>query len=455
MRNIRKIFVFLALVLIIGVLVSCTPSNLESIPDKTDTAAETSTAVDDETEDTDSIESTVTSTPQSSSDPVTSSSSSKSSSITSKKQTTMLYDDDASSNNSGHIIIEDSTVRRITCVEDLLTLANEVNGGNPYYGTTFFLEADIDLSGIEWIPIGTVESPFRGEFIGNNHTISNLTINYLSESMKSPYGSVALGLFGHVLNSAISGVHMENVSINISNANGATFVDIGGIVGSLDSQSRRFHISSCSVSGNISATTAKNGVLNCGGIIGCISFVEENVEFKLQQLQSTVNLIANNTDPCLGGIVGDFSINTDKVLSSSVVKDIIYKGKITNTEGVEFASNGGFCGLYHSKRELNIENVFVYVCMNDFPLNRYYGSYIDNGILIGDQTENCYGDLYLKNVYGSIIYDDKITYDGMVGDKEVEVYFENCLVTDRIPLNVSFDPTKWDLSDRTSPKLIF
>lgn len=450
MRNIRKIFVFLALVLIIGVLVSCTPSNLESIPDKTDTAAETSTTDEDKTEDTDSIESTVTSTPQSSSTVTTS----DVHSVTSKKETTKLYDD-VSSNPSSPIIIEDNTVKRITCVEDLLTLANEVNGGNPYYGTTFFLEADIDLSGIEWIPIGTVKNPFRGEFIGNNHTISNLTINYISEAMKGPYGSVALGLFGHVLNAAISGVHMENVSINISNANGVTFIDIGGIVGRLDSQSRRFHISSCSASGNISATTAKNGGLNCGGIIGSIGFAEENVEFKLQQLQSTVNLIANNTDPCLGGIVGSFSINTDKVLSSSVVKDIIYKGKITNTEGVEFASNGGFCGLYHSKRELNIENVFVYVCMNDFPLNRYYGSYIDNGILIGDQTENCYGDLYLKNVYGSIIYDDKITYDGMVGDKEVEVYFENCLVTDKIPLDVSFDPTKWDLSDRASPKLIF
>ncbi len=38
------------------------------------------------------------------------------------------------------------------------------------------LTADIDLAGVEWQPIGSLNEPFSGVFRGNGHTISNLTI---------------------------------------------------------------------------------------------------------------------------------------------------------------------------------------------------------------------------------------------------------------------------------------
>lgn len=60
-----------------------------------------------------------------------------------------------------------------------------MNGGETYHGKYFQLEADLDLSGSEWSPIGigeretdgsTVTKPFAGTFDGKNHKISGLTL---------------------------------------------------------------------------------------------------------------------------------------------------------------------------------------------------------------------------------------------------------------------------------------
>ena len=47
-----------------------------------------------------------------------------------------------------------------------------VNAGNTYEGQTINLTDDIDLSGIDWLPIGTDESYFSGNFDGQGYTMS-------------------------------------------------------------------------------------------------------------------------------------------------------------------------------------------------------------------------------------------------------------------------------------------
>ena len=51
-----------------------------------------------------------------------------------------------------------------------------VNAGNTYAGYTIKLLDNIDLSDIEWTPIGTTEHPFSGVFDGQNYTIKNYKI---------------------------------------------------------------------------------------------------------------------------------------------------------------------------------------------------------------------------------------------------------------------------------------
>ena len=74
----------------------------------------------------------------------------------------------------------------LTDAADLLGFANIANGtageGNPaqdnFENKTVKLGADIDLSGIEWTPIGKLDAgtDFKGEFNGDGKTISNLTM---------------------------------------------------------------------------------------------------------------------------------------------------------------------------------------------------------------------------------------------------------------------------------------
>ena len=53
----------------------------------------------------------------------------------------------------------------ITAHNQLKALARMVNSGkDSMTGRNFMLNASIDLSGIDWTPIGTAENPFKGTF---------------------------------------------------------------------------------------------------------------------------------------------------------------------------------------------------------------------------------------------------------------------------------------------------
>lgn len=54
----------------------------------------------------------------------------------------------------------------ITSTAELAGLAKLVNGGNDFSKKTIKLDANIDLDGKEWTPIGTSRKPFKGTFDG-------------------------------------------------------------------------------------------------------------------------------------------------------------------------------------------------------------------------------------------------------------------------------------------------
>ncbi len=83
----------------------------------------------------------------------------------------------------------------------------------------YVLTADIDLAGIEWIPIGAfvpgggeegevpdMTAAFTGTFDGRGHTIRNLTV--------SQPEAWAMGLFGCIANAEIGNFTLENASVD-------------------------------------------------------------------------------------------------------------------------------------------------------------------------------------------------------------------------------------------------
>lgn len=86
-------------------------------------------------------------------------------------------------------------------------------------GGYYILDADIDLTGYAWTPIGTELAPFRGVLYGGGHTIKGLS--FTAEGGDS---TAILGLFG-VNRGTIAGVKLEGLSVTVHNS----YAVVGGI----------------------------------------------------------------------------------------------------------------------------------------------------------------------------------------------------------------------------------
>ena len=122
---------------------------------------------------------------------------------------------------------EEKTAITITTAEELAKMANDLTAD-------YVLDADIDLAGIAWTPIGTYkpsgeseeeqeipasDAAFTGTFDGQGHTIRNLTI--------TGEDGIAVGLFGCIANTEVGNFTLENAStegtIMVADAVGYSF----------------------------------------------------------------------------------------------------------------------------------------------------------------------------------------------------------------------------------------
>ena len=163
--------------------------------------------------------------------------------IYSNKNTFCLYD--------GKGTIEDPFI--IDSNDKLIALRDSVNAGENYYGYYFLQTADIDLTGVEWIPIGIFGDNhyFKGVYNGNGHCISHLTCH--DEKSNN-------GLFG-LLNGTVMNLCVRDSSLS------------GRYVGTITSHGTEGAlILNCYASGNISATGRAGGIcdnLGRGQIVNC------------------------------------------------------------------------------------------------------------------------------------------------------------------------------------------
>ena len=237
--------------------------------------------------------------------------------------TTALAEDEAAS---------DRTV--IATVEDLQQFARAVDAGD-YDGKTdavVELAADLDLTGIEWTPIGStvnadgeVEHCFSGKFYGNGHTVSNLDLSDV-------YGTTGLcGFFGDIENAEISSLTVQG-TINVNSereytyygaiagfAGGCTIFDctadvsftnnenlVYGTIG-LCGQASDTVIDYCRNTADI-LITGDMGSLYVGGIAG---YVDGNSEIRNCVNTGEMKLAA----PTGGEIVGQLSSGGAKIIN--------------------------------------------------------------------------------------------------------------------------------------------
>ncbi len=179
---------------------------------------------------------------------------------------------------------------------NLMMTVNDYDSNRLITPDTYFQQVcDIDMKQMSkscdaqygWLPIGSdTNTPFRGVYLGDGHTISNLTV-------KRPASS-GIGLFGYLFNATIDGLTMKSCTLSGQFAVGsvagavitsggndrgtgtftnckaidcnisgpATSAAVGGILGATDMYARTL-LASCSVSGG-----SLSGGMNIGGITG-------------------------------------------------------------------------------------------------------------------------------------------------------------------------------------------
>ena len=158
---------------------------------------------------------------------------------------------------------------------DLILLSDKVNSGESYPNKHFKQTANIDLSGVDWTPIGKSSSQaFYGFYDGDGHEIANMTVNTSNNA----------GLFGYA-GCSVRNLAIVNCNIKSSGAY------IGAIAGHAE------YIENCYATGTIEISgTSENYV---GGIAGARSGV-------VKGCYSTVKIMADSDSNTAksSGIVG-------------------------------------------------------------------------------------------------------------------------------------------------------
>ena len=195
----------------------------------------------------------------------------------------------------------------ITSSADLAAFRDAVNSSNDVHSAdNALLAADIDLEGVNWVPIGAYSDseadykPYSGVFDGQWHSIKGLYIS-TDASFQGLFGYIA-GESASVKNLAVEGSVRGNDAVghiagwlaqgSIKDCSAAGSVagngNTGGIAGSAGAYAE---IRNCTVSGSVSSKSGAGGVvgLNNGLVFNCVASVSDS---------------AANSSDTYGGIAG-------------------------------------------------------------------------------------------------------------------------------------------------------
>ena len=246
---------------------------------------------------------------------------------------------------------EQSSKTSITTVDELLEFAKAVDNGeyDDKTDAVVSLDADLDLTGVAWTPIGSVFAAdgtllhyFSGKFYGNGHTISNL--DFSENYGKTEYPS--FGFFSEVYGAEISGLTIQG-KLDVSNSGYVYFGTVAGVAADSKISDCASDVSFTDTDKYINGTVALCGYAINSTIEYCqnkgnFSITQDVTSFQMGGIvglaqNSTVQYCANTGDmtswtPCTGGIVGQL-FQGSKVINCYSTGKIVPLGKGTTDFG--------------------------------------------------------------------------------------------------------------------------
>ena len=312
--------------------------------------------------------------------------------------------------NNGTVIKNTSNIQGITTatsydisnLNQLCAFRDYVNAGMDFSTLPVEIKADIDMSSISWMPIGTGEHPFNGTINGNGHTLNGLTNGSIistkdsfTSSTTKTYGAsygfigIAGALNNEHLNLEVKNINFKDVKINLEEYGNCVGTLLGYAPSTFDfSDEKKYNningkaieniiVNNVNVSGTVSGNYTVGGLVgklynpgnveftNCtndanvfsiskaGGLIGYISGKERlqtnnsynSINITLKNLINNGNVIANNDK--VGGIVSymntfcvaDNDESNNLPITNIVISNCKNNGNITG--GKESAGVGG------------------------------------------------------------------------------------------------------------------
>ena len=239
----------------------------------------------------------------------------------------------------------------ITTVDELLQFAKAVDNGeyDDKTDAVVSLDADLDLTGVAWKPIGSVFDGdgnllhyFSGKFYGNGHTISNLDFSENYGMAEYP----VFGFFSVAYGAEISGLTIQG-KLDVSNSGYVYFGTVAGVAADSKISDCASDVSFTDTDKYINGTVALCGYAINSTIEYCqnkgnFSITQDVTSFQMGGIvglaqNSTVQYCANTGDltswtPCTGGIVGQL-IQNSKVINCYSTGKIVPLGKGTTDFG--------------------------------------------------------------------------------------------------------------------------
>ena len=273
----------------------------------------------------------------------------------------------------------------ISTAEDLKAIANDLDGD-------YILTNDIDISGENWTPIGTIEKPFKGTLDGDGHTISGLTIE---EELYMENEEYYIGLFG-VLQ---GGSHTNAVTISDLTLEG-TIVLRGGQ--GIDNEELEMWLQAGTLAAEVNWAIFDN----------CTNRVNITADFSMTQDTDDMNLY-------VGGMVGGCNDN-----SHMYFKQCTNEGKITvKVNGGEevMAYTGGLIGR-------GVADIAIQECTNKGNITvSTKTSDVEGGQTVVTYTGGMAGDLIIADLVDCINHADIHCYAEIKEKPEFSPSGEYCL----------------------------
>ncbi len=274
------------------------------------------------------------------------------------------------------------------------------DGSTQFAGVYFKLTDDIDLSGINWNPIGSMSGDhgsFKGVFDGDGHTIFNL---YVEQA------GTGLGLFARTAgNAVIKNLNIVNATVKSTNNSNYAGVLVGNAYASTK-------IENVHVSGDI--LVSARGYI--GGIAGHGYVVMDNVS-----VVGNEGSLITSTFWCAGGILGYGGEGATNIKNAHV-------------EGLTITSAAGGLGAIVGMAEdnngtqpisgsnLSAEDVVIKTYVGGY--GTAYEDYCIGYLYGGNPTSKLTGTLTVENVTVETASGNTASVNDAVASVDGDIYFD-------------------------------